>query len=98
MNHRQSLMCIGIQGSLYFPLVAYCRTFTVPFLEDTMKTIIIALCLLVAGCTSTVSQTEQQYYDVYDEQGKRKGYIRERDGHITIYDENWQRKGYLERK
>ncbi|WP_169703744.1 hypothetical protein, partial [Candidatus Kuenenia stuttgartiensis] len=40
-----------------------------------MKTIIIASCLLVAGCTSTVSQTEQQYYDVYDEQGKRKGYI-----------------------
>lgn len=62
------------------------------------KLLFLILVFLIAGCTSTVSQTDQQYYNVYDEQGKRKGYIKERDGYITIYDENWQRKGYLERK
>ncbi len=62
------------------------------------KLLFLILALFVAGCTSTVSQTEQQYYNVYDEQGKRKGYIKERDGHITIYDENWQRIGHMERK
>lgn len=50
---------------------------------------------LIAGCVSKVSQTEQQYYNVYDDHGKRKGYIKEQDGHYILYDENWKRKGYI---
>ena len=53
----------------------------------------------IAGCSATLIQPEQtKYHSIYDEQGKRTGYIKERDGHITIYDENWKRKGYIKGK
>ncbi len=39
------------------------------------KLLFLILVFLIAGCNSTVSQTEQQYYNVFDEQGNRKGYL-----------------------
>lgn len=52
-----------------------------------MKKLFLILLLsgLIAGCSATLTQPEQtKYHSKYDEQGKRTGYIKERDGHITL--------------
>ena len=61
------------------------------------KYISISLLFLLAfaGCATAVQQESVHYYNIYDEQGKRKGYLKESGGNITIYDENWKRKGQL---
>jgi len=61
-----------------------------------MKKLVLLFLLLglIAGCVSTL-QTDRQYYNVYDEQGKRKGYIKSNGKNFIFYDEKWKRKGHI---
>ncbi|MCF6147260.1 MAG: hypothetical protein E3K37_01230 [Candidatus Kuenenia sp.] len=61
------------------------------------KLFTISLLLLsLAGCSTMITEPEQaKYHSVYDDQGKRTGYIKEQGRNYILYDENWKRTGYI---
>jgi len=40
-------------------------------------------------------QEPEKYYNVYDENGRRKGYIKQQGENYILYNEKWQREGYI---
>ena len=61
-----------------------------------MRLFVIVLCLLIVGCASMFTQTNQnrQTIEVYDNKGDVKEHVIIKDNHITIYDKDWKTKGY----
>ena len=61
-----------------------------------MRLFVIVLCLLMVGCASMRTQTNQnrQTIEVYDNKGDVKEHVIIKDNHITIYDKDWKTKGY----
>jgi len=57
---------------------------------------ILSFLTVFGGCTAaTTKQEPEKYYNVYDENGRRKGYIKQQGENYILYNEKWQREGYI---